>query len=98
MNIHQCVDGHWCDGQQKDCGICNQKQKHAKVNWSPFATNVLDAGDFALCKPDGTPVMFRRGGMGEFILVIDDKRFETKDNTQMSYWMNQFEIGGVRKP
>jgi hypothetical protein len=70
--------------------------KHSKINWSPFATNVLDAGEFDLCKPDGTPVDFHRSN-GGFVLVIDGKRYETSDNIQMSYWMNQHEIGGFKK-
>jgi len=70
--------------------------KHYKINWSPFATNVLDAGEFDLCTPDGTPVDFHRSN-GGFVLVINSKCFETSDNIQMSYWMNQFEIGGLKK-
>jgi hypothetical protein len=72
--------------------------KHAKINWSPFATNVLDAGDYDLCKPDGTPVDMHQDSRGGFVLVVDGRRYETDDNIQMSYWMNQFEIGGIRKP
>lgn len=73
------------------------KYEHTKINWSPFATNVLDAGDYDLRKPDGTPVKFYRSN-GGFVLEIDGKRYETGDNIQMSYWMNQFEIGGRLKP
>jgi hypothetical protein len=70
--------------------------EYSKINWSPFATNVLDANDFDLCIPDGTPVDFHRDG-GGFVLVINGKRFATDDNIQMSYWMNQYQIGGLPK-
>ena len=72
--------------------------RYGKINWSPFATNVLDAGEFDLCKPDGTMVKFYRpGGRGFCLELPDGTRLETDDNLQMSYWMNQNEIGGRRK-
>jgi hypothetical protein len=98
MDFHECIDGHLRSGSKNKCELCNPRKKHNKVEWSPFATNVLDAGDYELCKPDGSPVDFHRAGNGDFVLTIDGKRWETGDNTQMSYWMNQFEIGGFPKP
>lgn len=71
------------------------KFEYVKINWSPFATNVLDAGDYDLCTPDGAPVNFHRE-MGGFVLVVNGKRLVTDDNLQMSYWMNQHEIGGLK--
>lgn len=71
--------------------------EYHKVNWSPFATNVLDAGDYDLCTPDGEPVKFWRDGMGRFYLLIGDERWDTDNNLQMSYWMNQKEIGGTKR-
>lgn len=73
-----------------------QKFEHVKINWSPFATNVLDAGEFDLCLPDGTPVDFHRDGC-DFVVVVNGKRLATDDNLQMSYWMNQYEIGGLKR-
>jgi hypothetical protein len=73
------------------------KREYAKINWSPFATNVLDAGNYDLCLPDGTPIEFHRSSSGAFILVTNSGRFEMEYNTQMSYLMNQLEIGGVYK-
>ena len=73
-----------------------QKFEHVKINWSPFATNVLDAGEFDLCLPDGTPVDYHRDG-GDFVIIVNGKRLATDDNLQMSYWMNQHEIGGMKR-
>ena len=70
--------------------------KYNKITWSPYATNILDAVDFELCTPDGKAVDFHRDG-GGFVLVVNGKRFETNDNIQMSYWMNQNEVGGSAK-
>jgi hypothetical protein len=72
------------------------KIEYVKINWSPFATNILDAHEYDLCMPDGTPVEFHRSN-GGFVLVLDDARLETDDNLQMSYWMNQREIGGLKR-
>lgn len=63
------------------------------IKWSPFVTNVLDAPKYDLCLPDGTPVEFYRRGV-KFVLVARGVPFETDDNLQMSYRMNQLEIGG----
>jgi len=72
--------------------------KHHKINWSPFATNVLDAGEYDLCTPGGVPVQFSRPcGRGFLLIMPDGTKWETDDNLQMSYWMNSFEIGGTRK-
>jgi len=74
------------------------KLEYAKINWSPFATNVLDAQEFELCTPDGTPVDFHRDNMGrDFVLIVNGERLVTDDNLQMSYWMNQREIGGRKR-
>ena len=70
--------------------------KYNKITWSPYATNILDAVDYNLCTPDGNEVDFHRDGAG-FVLVVNGKRFETDDNIQMSYWMNQYEVGGSVK-
>lgn len=72
------------------------KLEHVKINWSPFAKNILDAHEYDLCTPDGAPVDFHRDGMN-FVLVVNDQRFVTDDNLQMSYWMNQHEIGGLKR-
>jgi hypothetical protein len=68
--------------------------KYAKINWSPFATNVLDAVHYDLYTPDGTPVEFYHSS--RFVLIVNGERLETDDNLQMSYWMNQQEIGGIK--
>lgn len=70
--------------------------KHKQINWSPFATNILDAEEFDLCTESGDPVDFHRSG-SFFVLVVNEKRFETDDNIQMSYIMNQLNIGGLKK-
>ena len=72
--------------------------KHQKINWSPYATNVLDANEFDLCTPDGQPVDFHRDNAGrDFVLIVNGERLVTNDNLLMSYWMNQREIGGMKK-
>jgi hypothetical protein len=69
--------------------------KYIPINWSPFATNILDAVDYDLCTPNGTPVIFRRGST--FVAIVGERRFETDDNLQMSYFLNANEVGGVLK-
>lgn len=68
-------------------------KRYVKINWSPFRTNVLDAGEYKLILPDGSPVEFRRGGSGEFILKANGQIYETRDNLEMSYTMNTLEVG-----
>jgi len=74
------------------------KLQHVKVYWSPFATNVLDARQYELCTPDGKPVDFYQTTEGKFHLVIPGvPPLETFDNVQMSYYMNQYDIGGRKR-
>ena len=70
---------------------------YAPIDWSPFATNILDAGEYDLCKPDGTPVELQRSISGLFILLVDGQRLVTDCNLTMSSWMNKRQIGGVKK-
>ncbi len=72
-------------------------RKWVALNWSPFATNVLDADKYDLCTPDGSPIDFRRSGM-EFVMWFHGVEYRTDDNLKMSYWMNMHEIGGIKKP
>lgn len=69
---------------------------YVAIHWSPFGTNVLDAGDYELSTSDGSPVQFRRDGYLNFVLTVNGERFETKDNLEMSYIMNSREIGCLK--
>lgn len=72
------------------------ERRWVALNWSPMSTNILDAPDYDLCTPDGTPIEFRRSGM-EFVMTFRGEVYRTPDNLQMSYWMNVNEIGGVKR-
>ena len=66
---------------------------HHEINFSPFATNVLDWVDKSgLQTPDGQPVHITRNGMAFVIWFKGDKR-ETYDNLEASYILNSNEVG-----
>jgi hypothetical protein len=72
------------------------KYTHVVVNWSPYATNILDASRYHLCLPNGEKVDFRQDGM-DFVLTVAGKEMRTSNNLTMSYWMNTLNIGGIKK-
>jgi hypothetical protein len=73
-----------------------QAKTYIAIHWSPFRTNILDAGDYELGLPDGTPAKLRRDGYLNFVLTVNGERYETKDNLEMSYTMNRLEVGQLR--
>ena len=67
------------------------------INWSPYATNVLDAGLYDLSTPNGTPVEVRQVGVGVFFITIGTELIKADGNLAASYVMNIKEIGGTLK-
>jgi hypothetical protein len=63
----------------------NKKIVYSKIIWSPFGNNIIDAGQYDLCLPNGEPVDLHRENMDKnFVLIIGEVRLVTEDNNQMS--------------
>jgi len=66
---------------------------HEEINFSPYATNVLDCLDRTdLSTPYGDKVNIKMVGM-EFEIEIGDRLFTAYSNTEASYILNSFEVG-----
>ena len=67
---------------------------HREINFSPFATNVLDVVKWPyLCTPDGRKVEVERNGMS-FAIIIDGKTItDSADNLGASYILNSNQVG-----
>ena len=64
-----------------------------EINFSPFATNVLDViGDSTLCRSDGTAVAVERRNGGFEIRIGANVRW-TDDNAAASYILNMAQVG-----
>lgn len=66
------------------------------VNWGPLATNVLEARHYSLCTPMGIEAKCDFTSM-EFRINIGGVEYRTQDNIQASAYMNQSDIGGLKK-
>jgi hypothetical protein len=65
------------------------------INFSPFATNILDMLEVPLVDHNGRDVIIRSVGTG-FVVAIDGlKKFESWDNIEVSYFLNT--LGVTRK-
>jgi len=72
-----------------------KEMTHYPINFSPFATNVLDVIERNdLFTPNGTHVTIRRASYG-FVIDIGQKHYETNDNLQASYILNIHETGYI---
>ena len=66
---------------------------HVEINFSPFATNVLDWVDKpGLTRPDGTPVKVTRD-RSVFVITIGEKRLTASSNVEASYILNSCQAG-----
>ena len=64
-----------------------------RVNFSPFATNVIDMiGADNLKTAGGLPVTISRGNYG-FTITIGDQVYRTDDNLYASYILNMNDVG-----
>lgn len=67
---------------------------HHEINFSPFATNVLDAIDRTdLVTPEGTPVRIRQSSSCCFVIDIGPAHYETRDNLVASCILNTNQVG-----
>lgn len=74
--------------------------EHKEINFSPYATNVLDVISKTLYTPDGRMVKVERHGLYFQVYMqenIEDKRlvcaFETAGNIDVSYYLNSKQVG-----
>lgn len=69
-------------------------KKHRTINFSPYATNVLDCvGRKDLVTPDGTPIEIRLDPCGFSILGRGAQLAGDLSNLGASYWLNSHEVG-----
>jgi hypothetical protein len=67
---------------------------HRAIDFGPRWNNVLDfIGRDDLRTPDGTPVKIHQNMHAWFVIQIGDKRMETPSNVEVSYILNQHEVG-----
>jgi hypothetical protein len=67
-------------------------KEHRPINFSPYATNVLDCLDYVLFTPDGIRVIVQQYGSG-FNIRIGDSQFENLSNIDASSVLNANEAG-----
>ena len=66
---------------------------HHEINFSPFATNVIDVIERTdLVTPAGLPVSIKRNSYG-FVIDIGGLHYETNDNLQASRILNTNQVG-----
>lgn len=67
------------------------------INFSPYATNVLDYIGVLLVSKDGRQVIVRRSGMGFVVDVEGETPYYTDYNTSASALLNQLECSKARE-
>jgi hypothetical protein len=72
-------------------GVSTEERYDMTINFSPYASNVLDYIDKPLRSKDGKVVKVSRSGINFVIYVNGQYYQETSINTQISSWLNQME-------
>ncbi len=68
------------------------------INFSPYATNILDAINIPLITADGKSVVIRRVG-NLFVIYVDGEVYrETDDNISASYTLNSLGCSYKKEP
>ena len=66
---------------------------HIEINFSPFATNVIDCIERDdLITPDGKSVQIKQSGLG-FVITIGTVISDILDNLSASYLLNTNQVG-----
>ena len=66
-------------------------KRFGQINFSPFATNMLDKIGVPLVTKHGDSVLIRRGGSGGLYFIVEvngKKAMESMDNLEVSCYLN----------